>query len=99
MRPDELEFPGGILNRGGEAVVLRWSKGRVQRLGAAFLRSRCECAQCRNLAFPLEPSMFPGLKVEDTDLVGSYALQFRFSDRHDTGAYPFDLIESMPDEA
>lgn len=93
-----LEFPEGRLEL-GETLVLRWDKGRVQRLGAAFLRSRCPCELCRTGAVKLEPSMFPDLKVEAADLVGNYALQLRFSDGHAYGAYSYDLLEAMPDEA
>lgn len=94
-----LDFGDGSLEGLGESVVLRWKSGRVQRLSAATLRSQCQCAQCRHLAFPLEAPMFPGLKVDAAQPVGAYAIQFLFSDRHNTGAFPFEQLEGMPDGA
>ena len=44
--------------------------------------------------------MFPGLEILKTDLVGSYAFQFHFSDGHKHGAYPYETLEnSYGDEA
>jgi DUF971 family protein len=83
----------------GPALTLRWRGGRVQRLSAAYLRAHCGCATCRNAAIQIEPSMFPGLQVQEALAVGAYALQLKFSDGHSHGAYPFSLLESMPDEA
>jgi DUF971 family protein len=83
----------------GEAAVLRWDGGRVQRLGAPFLRARCPCEQCKLAPIKLEPGMFPGLLLESAQPVGRYALLLGFSDGHGYGAYSFDLLQSLPDEA
>jgi DUF971 family protein len=42
--------------------------------------------------------MFPGLRVERVDLVGAYALQFHFSDKHYDGAYPYEMLQHLPDD-
>ncbi|MES2202631.1 MAG: DUF971 domain-containing protein [candidate division FCPU426 bacterium] len=91
-------FEGEIAIDGG-IVEIRWDKGRVQRLSAPFLRSRCACANCKEVKFQLVPEMFPGLTVEHCDLVGRYAFQFHFSDGHKYGAYPYATLETYPDEA
>lgn len=83
----------------GSTVLLRWDTGRTQRLGAAFLRSKCPCEQCKLAPIKLEQGMFPGLELEQADPVGRYALLLGFSDGHGYGAYSFDLLQSFPDEA
>jgi DUF971 family protein len=94
-----MDFGEGSLDPTGEVLTFRWKGGRTQKLSAAFLRCHCPCATCRHLAFPLEPSMFPGLTVLRTDPVGSYAFQFEFSDHHNQGAFSYDKILEFPDEA
>jgi DUF971 family protein len=38
---------------------------------------------------------FSGVTVKSWNLVGSYAVQFDFSDGHNTGIYPFDFLRSL----
>ncbi|HTB22823.1 MAG TPA: DUF971 domain-containing protein [bacterium] len=83
----------------GTTALLRWDKGRTQRLSAPFLRAHCPCEQCKLAPIKLEPGMFPGLSVETAEPVGRYALLLGFSDGHGYGAFSFDLLESFPDEA
>jgi DUF971 family protein len=93
-----MRFMEGDIETGAEAL-LRWDTGRVQRLGAAFLRSRCPCEQCKLAPIPLEAAMFPGLELETARPVGRYALLLGFSDGHDYGAFSFDLLQTFPDQA
>lgn len=83
----------------GEAAILRWDSGRTQKLNAAYLRSLCPCEQCRLASVELKAEMFPGLRLEKAVAVGRYALQMAFSDGHAYGAYTFDFLLSLPDEA
>jgi DUF971 family protein len=93
-----MDYAEGTLSL-GQVVELRWQDGRVQRLGAPFLRANCRCEVCKTLPMKLEASMFPGLTVDQMFEVGAYALQFVFSDGHRHGAYSFDLLLTFPDEA
>jgi len=93
-----MKFMEGDIELGSSAV-LRWDTGRIQRLGAAFLRAHCPCEQCKLAPIKLEAGMFPGLLVLAADPVGRYALLLRFSDGHGYGAYSFDLLQAFPDEA
>jgi DUF971 family protein len=83
----------------GPHLALKWDSGRQQKLGAAFLRARCPCENCKLAPIKLEPQMFPGLQVDEIVPVGRYALQLRFSDGHSHGAFSFDLLQALPDEA
>ena len=94
-----MEFPEGEVNGSGAVLKIAWKSGRQQSLSAAFLRSHCRCATCRELKFDLTPEMFPGLEITRTDEVGNYAFQFYFSDGHKHGAFPYETLEKYPDEA
>ena len=94
----QLEFPQGDIDIQGDKVKLLWEDGRQQQWEAAFLRSVCPCATCRNAKFDVTPSMFPGVIVEGASLVGAYAIQFEFSDGHSTGAYPYTYLLDLPDD-
>ena len=38
---------------------------------------------------------FPGVTVKDWRMVGGYAIQFDFSDGHNTGLYTFDYLKAL----
>jgi DUF971 family protein len=59
----------------------------------------CPCAQCVN-EYTGERVLDPAgvsdeLTVETLDLVGRYALTFRWSDGHQTGIYSFRLLREL----
>lgn len=83
----------------GSALRIVWEDGAESVLPPRFLRSRCPCAQCvdeRTGERILRPEDVPP-EVHPTAIhpVGRYALQFVWSDRHDTGFYPFDYLRRL----
>ena len=38
---------------------------------------------------------FPGIRVTGWEMVGGYAIQFRFSDGHNTGLFSYDLLMQL----
>lgn len=42
-----------------------------------------------------DQTQFPGVRVSGWEVVGGYAVQFRFSDGHNTGLYSFDLLREL----
>ncbi|HSI64443.1 MAG TPA: gamma-butyrobetaine hydroxylase-like domain-containing protein, partial [Candidatus Saccharimonadia bacterium] len=38
---------------------------------------------------------FPGVTVTNWRMMGSYAVQFNFSDGHATGIYPYDMLRKL----
>ena len=62
------------------------------------LRERCPCAPCTVLVSgqggeaPFAQMVAPGLTARDIVPVGRYALHIVFSDGHDSGIFPFDLL-------
>lgn len=92
-RPREIElFPNG-------EVGIVWDDGREDYLEGRRLRLACPCAQCVDELTGerrLDPSrVAPGIRVLHWAPVGHYALQFRWSDGHDTGLFTFAYLRSL----
>lgn len=80
----------------GEGVQIAWSDGRTSTYPYRYLRLQCACAACveemtgRQI---LKVSAVPDdVIVVEWIRVGRYALQFLWSDGHQTGIYPFEML-------
>ena len=87
----------------GTRLRIRWRDGEASLYEPRALRLACPCAGCvdemtgrRTLA----PSSVPA-DIHPTAIhyVGRYALQFVWSDGHQTGIYPFEYLRRLADEA
>ena len=82
-----------------QGVHIRWDDGHEGFYPHRYLRGQCPCAACveemsgRRLLSPEDVP--PDVEVLDWMAVGRYALRFLFSDAHDTGIYPFDLLREL----
>jgi DUF971 family protein len=102
-RREEIE-PREILQDGNATLRITWADGRECAFHAPALRRVCPCAQCVNEwtgERTLKPERISDeLEIADLNLVGRYALNFRWSDGHETGIYSFqylrDLCEQTP---
>ena len=98
-RPPPSPPPEAIdLNDQGEFVIT-WPGGRVAILPAFTLRDTCPCAGCIEEGTGkkiLDPSTIPlDIRAERIDPVGSYAIQVRWSDGHDTGLYTWEQLRKI----
>lgn len=93
--------PLQIIEESDSAVSIKWSDDAETTYNAVQLRSACPCAGCVN-----EWTGERTLKADDipTDtsfsritIVGRYALNFHFSDGHDTGIFSFDYLRKLSD--
>lgn len=82
-----------------DAVSITWDDGTECRLPHRYLRSECRCAACleemtgrRIVTYDSVPEDVQAL---DWMPVGRYALRFLWSDLHDTGIYPFQLLREL----
>ena len=97
--------PREIMQEGDAGLRVTWGDGRVCLYGAAALRRVCPCARCVDEMTgrrTLDPAVVPdSLTIADVEIVGRYALTFRWSDGHNTGIYSFrllrELCEQQPD--
>ena len=87
--------PTGItLHQKSQVLEISFADGRTFRLPAEFLRVYSPSAEVRGHG-PGQEVLQTGKKdvqILAGEPVGSYALQFRFSDGHDTGIYSWDLL-------
>jgi DUF971 family protein len=94
------------MQEGEAGLRITWADGRACRFDAPALRRACPCAQCVNEwtgQRTLKPEAVPDeVQIQDISIVGRYALNFRWSDGHETGIYSFvylrELCEQDEDE-
>ena len=86
-------------NDDGTALRIRWADEHVSEYLPRYLRVACRCASCvdemtgQRILRPedVAPDVHP-LAIQ---YVGRYALQFNWSDGHDTGIYPFRYLREL----
>jgi DUF971 family protein len=91
--------PREIKQEGDAGLRITWADDRVSRYSAAGLRRACPCAQCVNEwtgERVLKPeTISQELTITDLSIVGRYALNFRWSDGHETGIYSFRYLREL----
>ena len=91
--------PREIKQVGDDGLRITWADGHVSNFTAPQLRRACPCAQCVNEwtgQRVLRPeSIAEGLTINDLSLVGRYAINFRWSDGHETGIYSFRYLREL----
>ncbi len=80
-------------------LSILWGDDRRCRYRAAELRRSCPCAQCVNewtgeRVLKAE-SISEKIEIKDLSIVGRYALNFRWSDGHETGIYSFRYLREL----
>lgn len=96
MRPEDIQIIG-------QEVAIRWSDGSEDYFPFEKLRAASPSASNqgeRDLFGNLiggNPGQthFPGVVVTGWMPVGGYAIQFRFSDGHASGLYPFSYLKDL----
>lgn len=82
-------------------LTINWNDGRESRYSFAGLRAVCPCVQCQgghsNMGRPadkllLQKTINDDLNLVNVSAVGSYAVQFVWSDGHDSGIYTWDYL-------
>jgi DUF971 family protein len=93
--------PREISQESNSLLRITWADGRVCDYNAANLRRACPCAQCVN-EWTGERTLKPeaiaeDVEIKDLAIVGRYALNFRWSDGHETGIYSFQFLRDFCD--
>ena len=85
-----------------QRLLIEWIDGGRSDVPLGDLRRQCPCAACRTerdeqAKNPLRILKYdPGdLRVTGARLVGNYAIQFTWSDGHDTGIFDFRFLHSL----
>jgi DUF971 family protein len=91
--------PCEIAQEGDAGLRITWGDERVCRYTAPTLRGACPCAQCVNEWTGerlLRPETISAeLTIADMNVVGRYALSFRWSDGHEHGIYSFKYLREL----
>jgi DUF971 family protein len=95
--------PVQIIEESDAEVSIKWSDDVETRYNAAQLRRACPCAGCINEwtgEKVLRDDEIPDdLTFRNISIVGRYALNFHFSDGHDTGIFSFAFLRQLSDDS
>jgi len=91
--------PREIMQEGDAGLRITWADGRTCVYYAPTLRRACPCAQCVNewtgeRVLKAE-NVSEELTIADLEIVGRYALNFKWSDGHETGIYSFRYLREL----
>jgi len=91
--------PREISQESNTHLRITWGDARVCDYNAAALRRACPCAQCVNEwtgQRTLKPeAVADEVEIGDLSIVGRCALNFRWSDGHQTGIYSFQYLRDL----
>ena len=91
--------PTRIIEESDSEVTIEWSDGSEDRFHAAALRRSCPCAGCVDEwtgKKTLDGGSIPDdLSFDHISIVGRYALNFHFSDGHETGIFSFAYLKGL----
>jgi DUF971 family protein len=92
-------------------LEITWQDNNVCRYPLSELREACPCAECRGghqyMGREFDPDNILALKpkrsytITDVQMVGNYAIQPTWDDRHHSGIYTWDYLRRLcpPDES
>ncbi len=91
--------PVQIVEESDNRLSIKWSDDSSSEYSAAGLRRVCPCASCKDEwtgeKILDEAQISDDLTFTAMSIVGRYALNFVFSDNHDTGIYSFEYLRKM----
>jgi DUF971 family protein len=91
--------PTQIIEESDSEVSINWSDGTESHYNAVQLRSACPCAGCidewSGKKTLKDESIPDDLNFKHISIVGRYALNFHFSDGHDTGIFSFEYLRRL----
>jgi DUF971 family protein len=86
----------------GNEIAIRWNDGHETYIDLEQLRRRCPCALCageKDLLGEVPRSDLPltgtSFQLVKCAVVGGYAIQPEWADRHNSGIYSFDYLRSI----
>ncbi len=80
-------------------LALEWDDGHKSTYSLRLLRGSCRCASCvdeitgARLVFP--EHIPANIRALEARAVGRYALQFIWSDGHESGIYTFEYLRAL----
>lgn len=96
-------LPVGLLRRDPRTLSLLWQDGHRDDLDVRDLRLACRCALCveemsgRKLLDP--HTVLADVSPRQITSIGNYAIQFDWSDGHNSGIYAFNDLRDLGEQA
>ncbi len=94
--------PTEIIEESDSQVSIKWSDQAETKYDAADLRRACPCAGCvhewTGEKILKAENVADNLTFSSIGIVGRYALNFIFSDGHDTGIYTFTYLRQLSEK-
>ena len=91
--------PIEIEKRKDGQIRILWADGHEGIYPPIYLRAKCHCASCveewTGRRIIQEAQLPKDLRPLGINAVGTYAVQIEWSDGHNTGIYPFDLLRDI----
>lgn len=91
-----MKIPNKVEPFSDTQMLLSWNSGESYHLPYFELRFACPCASCvdehTGVRILKRDRIDPSIRVTGAQLVGRYAIQISFSDRHTTGMFHFDKL-------
>lgn len=93
--------PTQIIEESKSRVSIKWSDNIESSYTAVNLRRSCPCAACvhewTGQKILKDDNIREDLSFAHISIVGRYALNFHFSDGHDTGIFSFNFLRKLSD--
>ena len=94
--------PVQIIEESDSELSIKWSDDAETRYNAVDLRRNCPCASCVNVwtgqKMLNDESIPEDLTITTISIVGRYALNFHFSDGHNTGIFSFAYLRKLSED-
>lgn len=91
--------PTQIIEENDSEITIEWSDGKAFLYSAPKMRRACPCAGCVNEwtgeRMLKAESIADDITISNISVVGRYALNFHFSDSHDTGIFSFKYLREL----
>lgn len=91
--------PTRIIEESDREISIKWSDEAEISYTAPQLRRSCPCASCVNEwtgeKTLRDESVAEDLSFSSISVVGRYALNFHFSDGHNTGIFSFQFLRKL----
>ncbi len=100
--PSKLVIAPETIQAIGGEIAIRWDDGSESYHPMEFLRANSPSAENKGETDLLGNRMggsdqtdFTGIRVTGWEIIGGYAIQFTFSDGHNTGIFSYELLREL----
>ncbi len=94
--------PTQIIEESDSRITIKWSDDGESSYNAVDLRRACPCAGCvhewTGKKMLKDDNIPEDVSFTNISIVGRYALNFHFSDGHDTGIFSFNYLRELEDD-